>query len=186
MNTEALRASALEALGDYGDPRARRALLGATVSVEPSTLRWASSAGEEAADRVIVGVDARSLGALEAAPAALDALRAAVARAVAEVSGRSLADLELRWNGLPAGPEGYRGTISRPGTEEAALALALERWCEGFLGALAGPWTVRVEGEGRLRLGAPLAVLLAHGEDARRGLMQLSGRAVTLEGGTLG
>jgi hypothetical protein len=151
------------------------------LSVEPSALRWDSSDGEQRADRVILAVDARSLGALEASPAAVDALRTALARGVAEVSGRSLADLGLQWNGLAGGEvEGYRGPLPDGSPEQLRLAGALERWLEGYLGRPCGPWVVRADGAGRLRLGAADALLRAHGEEARRGLAQLTGHAVTL------
>jgi len=134
-----LQRVALGALGEHTDERARDALAHATLTLRPATAGWEGSAGHVEAHRVTIGLDARRLGTLRAAPALADALCAAVANAIATRPHESLADVELRWDpGAQATVlEGYRGSPPGP---EATLGEALA----DYLGASGEPELGRV------------------------------------------
>jgi hypothetical protein len=129
---EELRRDALAALGVHADGRVREALAHARVSRVGGAAHWAGSAGPVEAHRVEMGLDARTLGGLRAAPAVADALCAAFAAAVAAQPGQVLLDLALRWDpqaGAPVGPEGYRDA-QPPAPPPSSLRDALVSYLE--------------------------------------------------------
>ena len=130
MDGSALRTLGLEALGPYADPRARTLLEGADVEVDEAVRAWTSSTGAVRAHRVRVCVDARSLGAVRAAPAIEDALQRAFAKAFTAWPHDTLDALVIEWNGaLTARVEGYRG--STPIDGRANLDMAVAEYLEG-------------------------------------------------------
>jgi hypothetical protein len=62
------------------------------------------------AHRVVLRVSATILGAIDAAPAARDALHAALSTAIATSRGEALADLDLVWSRAPVAHP-YRGRV---------------------------------------------------------------------------
>ena len=126
---EELRRAALAALGEHADERARDALAHASIAVTGAA-GWDGSAGPVEAHGVTLGLDARTLGGLRAAPALADALCAAVATAIATRPGETLADLDLRWApGTRSASAGYRD--APPAAEEASLHDALVDYLAG-------------------------------------------------------
>jgi hypothetical protein len=126
---EDLRRAALAALGEHADERARDALGHASITVVEAA-GWHGSAGPVQAHRVTLGLDARTLGGLRAAPALADALCAAVASAIATRPGETLLDLHLRWApGTRSSSAGYRD--APPPAEESSLHDALLEYLEG-------------------------------------------------------
>jgi hypothetical protein len=129
MSAEELRRAALEALGEHADERARDALAHASVSIVAGAAAWHGSAGAVQGHRVSLGVDARTLGVLRAAPALTDALCAAVAAAIATRPLETLLDLRLRWApGSRASSAGYRDA---PPPGEGSILEALVDYLEG-------------------------------------------------------
>lgn len=158
MDGSALRDRALDALGPYADPRARALLEGAEVIVDEAVRAWTSSTGAMRAHRVWVCVDARSLGAVRAAPAVEDALQRAFAQAFTAWPHDTLDALTLAWNGaLAARLEGYRGSTLIDGRANLEMALA-----------------EYLEGAGEPAEGASEAAL----RDARRALTEHPGGAI--------
>jgi hypothetical protein len=156
---EELRRAALDALGGHADERARDALVHASVTIVGAE-GWDGSAGRVQAHRVTLGVDARTLGGLRAAPAVNDALCAALAAAIAMRQGQTLLDLDLRWaRGARPSSAGYRD--APPVTPEASLLDALIDYLgaggEDALARLLGGATidVTVPGEVTVRLPSP-------------------------------
>lgn len=90
-----LRVRALDALGPAGPPLAREALELGALELEPHALAWESSHGHVTGLRAVLRLPADLRARVAAAPAAEDALVAALAVAVAAVPGRSLAELAL-------------------------------------------------------------------------------------------
>jgi hypothetical protein len=130
MDATQLVQDALIALGPYGDPRAREALVHATVTLEPDVRRWTASEGTVHGHRVRVYVDARTLGVVRAHPAVEDALQTAFARAIAAFPGQSLVDFVIEWNGVVVTQlTTYRGEVLRSDTND--LAGALVAYLEG-------------------------------------------------------
>lgn len=130
MDGSALRTLTLDALGPYADPRARTLLEGAEVVVDEAVRAWTSSVGAMRAHRVRLCVDARSLGAVRAAPAIEDALHRAFAQAFTAWPHDTLDALAIAWNGaLAARVEGYRG--STPIDGRANLDMALAEYLDG-------------------------------------------------------
>ena len=128
-SAEELRRAALAILGEHADERARDALGHASVTVVEAA-GWDGSAGPVQAHRVTLGLDARTLGGLRAAPALADALCAAVASAIATRPGETLLDLHLRWAlGTRSSSAGYRD--APPPAVEASLHDALLDYLEG-------------------------------------------------------
>jgi hypothetical protein len=126
---EELRRAALAILGEHADERARDALAHASITVVGAA-GWDGSAGPVEARRVTLGLDARTLGGLRAAPALADALCAAMASAIATRPGETLLDLHLRWlPGTRPSSAGYRD--APPLAEEATLHAALVDYLEG-------------------------------------------------------
>ena len=120
--SEELRRAALVALGKHADRRAVDALGSAFITVTPGAAHWQSSAGPVHAHRVTLGLDARRLGQLRAAPATVDALCAAVAAAIAQRPGQTLLELSLRWApGAGVVAKGYRDAPTPPVSMRQAL-----------------------------------------------------------------
>jgi hypothetical protein len=126
---EELRRAALAALGEHADERARETLMHASVAVVGAA-GWEGSGGPVEAHRVLLGVDARTLGGLRAAPAVIDALGAALAAAMAARRGDALLDLQLLWShAARPSAAGYRD--APPPEPEASLQAALVDYLEG-------------------------------------------------------
>lgn len=125
MSPEELRRAALDALGEHADERARDALAHAAVAVETARAYPAFDGV-----RVTLGVDARTLGRLRAAPALVDALVAALAAAVAATRGATLVDLSLRWLSA-ARPSAAAYRDMPPEAPEMALREALLEYLGG-------------------------------------------------------
>lgn len=107
---DALRTAALEALGPLGDGRARDALVNGSLEVTSEVARWHASRGPFEGVGVTLWLDGERLDRIAAAPAVEDALRAAIAAAVATRAGESLFDLALRRTTGARPPETpYRG-----------------------------------------------------------------------------
>jgi hypothetical protein len=120
--SEELRRAALVALGKHADQRTVDVLRSAFVTVTPGAAHWESSAGPVHAHRVTLGLDARRLGRLRAAPATVDALCAAVAAAIAQRPGETLLELSLRWApGAGVVAAGYRDAPAPPVSMRQAL-----------------------------------------------------------------
>ncbi|MBX3191553.1 MAG: hypothetical protein KF819_31455 [Labilithrix sp.] len=92
---EPLRVRALETLGPHGDALARTALETGDVSVEHGVLAWEGSHGQVTAHRVIVVVEGELYDAIMDKPATLDGLSQALAAAMAERPGHSVADVRV-------------------------------------------------------------------------------------------
>lgn len=124
-DTADLRTRALALLDALPDGRARAALDGANVSIEPDIARWESSGGTVHAHRVVVSLDARALGQIHGVPAVADDLHTAFARAIAALPNASLHDLAFVWNGsLAARVVSYRGSAAIDGRAELTEAVA--------------------------------------------------------------
>jgi hypothetical protein len=106
---DALRIRTLEILGPLGDERARSALEIGTVSIEHDVLAWEGSHGTVRAHRVVLIVPADVHARLAESHAARDGLAAALAAAMAERAGHSVADVRLEVGVPPArGSSPYR------------------------------------------------------------------------------
>jgi hypothetical protein len=129
LSPEELRHAGLDALGPYADERAREALEGAELRIDPAVTAWESSGGHVEGHRVTLAVDASTLARLREAPALEDALHAALATAIASRKGEVLAGLQIRWarEGTHAAAHGYRDRPpDPPQTLQEALASYLE------------------------------------------------------------
>jgi hypothetical protein len=109
ISTEGLRLRALEMLGALGPVLAREALENGALEIEPNVLEWQGSHGRVRAHRVVLRLEPGACGEIGRSPSALDALTAAVAAAVAEESGNTLASLDLR----PGSPDRSKTTPYR-------------------------------------------------------------------------
>ncbi len=105
-----VRHAALELLGSGAPDEARDVLERADIVVEPDVHQWEDSDGSHAAHRVVLGVSAHDLGAIQGRPHVRDALSSALANALVALRAGTLADLATRW--LPTAPQtsAYRGT----------------------------------------------------------------------------
>ncbi len=105
---ELLRIRALEVLGPLGDELAREALEAGDVAIEHDVLAWEGSHGSMHAHRVVVSASAELSARVRASHAAMDALSAALAAAMAERPGHSVADVRVevgqRESAPPGGP----------------------------------------------------------------------------------
>ncbi len=107
---DGLRLLALERLGPLSAPLAREALESGVVEVEPDVLAWSGSFGMVHGHLVVLWVDPDMAARVNDAPSAVDALTAAVASAVAKVSGNALAELKILGRAqAPARSTPYRG-----------------------------------------------------------------------------
>jgi hypothetical protein len=104
-----LRLAALERIGPLAPPVARDALERGVLEVEPDVLAWEGSLGAIHGHRVLLGVDAELFRQISAAPAVVDALTAALAAAIAERGGSSLAELKIQRREGPVPATPYRG-----------------------------------------------------------------------------
>jgi hypothetical protein len=130
---DTLRAAALQALGAQADERAVDVLAHGEFVLLPAEVRWEASAGTVEAHRVTLGLDARRLGLLRAAPGVADAVCAAVAAAMAIRPGKSLLELSMRWSGGRAIQKGYRDAPAPPPSLRQALVEYLEAAGEALL-----------------------------------------------------
>jgi len=104
-----LRLTALERLGPLAPPVARDALERGVIEVEPDILAWEGSLGAIHGHRVWLAVDSELFRLISAAPVVVDSLTAALAAAIAERGGSSLAELRIqRRDGAILGTP-YRG-----------------------------------------------------------------------------
>jgi hypothetical protein len=92
---EPLRLRALDVLGPLGDTLAREALETGSVIVEHDVLAWEGSHGTTHAHRVVVVVPGKLETRLASSHAAKDGLSAALAAAMAEQVGHSVADVRI-------------------------------------------------------------------------------------------
>lgn len=100
---EPLRLRALDVLGPLGDELARAALEAGSVFVEHDVLGWESSHGTVRGHRVVVAVAEELRARVDANHVAKDGLAAALAAAMAERGGHSVADVRIE-----AGPPAHR------------------------------------------------------------------------------
>ncbi len=127
-DVEEVRAAALAHLG-VRDGRAREILAHATITIEADDARWEASHGDFGGVRVVLGTDARALGAITALPAIHDALCDALAAAVS-APGVSMTSFVARWTSAsPA--HAYRGSRDVDVTSDDAIAEALVEFFEG-------------------------------------------------------
>jgi hypothetical protein len=149
MTIAALRARALEHLGPYADARAREALERGEIVMQRAVARWFGSQGEVEAHCVGLGLDAALLGRLSEPNAVHDALVAALAAAISDVPGESLAEFRLFWNGeVRLEPRGYRdgSELVEP---RAAIAAFLRARGQGDAASNVEGTSIRVsQGEG--------------------------------------
>jgi hypothetical protein len=108
---DALRLLAIERLGPFGEPRARAALEFGIVEVEPAVLAWEGSSGTVSGHRVILVLTPTLADEVNAAPVVVDALTAAIAAAIAEPTGNSLAELVIRGGAMRPRETPYRGRL---------------------------------------------------------------------------
>lgn len=99
---EPLRVRALDVLGPLGDAVAREALESGSVVVEHDVLAWEGSHGTTHAHRVVVVLPSELHARLGSSHAAKDGLAAALAAAMAERAGQSVADVRLEAGALEA------------------------------------------------------------------------------------
>jgi hypothetical protein len=92
---ELLRRRALDVLGPLGDELARSALESGAVYVEHDVLGWQGSHGEVHAHRAVVTLPSELHARVVASHPARDGLAAALAAAMAERPGHSVADVTL-------------------------------------------------------------------------------------------
>lgn len=78
-----------------GPPLAREALEAGTIEVEPNVLAWSGSLGMVHGHLVVLWISPDLLQRVNEAPSVVDALTAAIASAIARVSGQSLAELKI-------------------------------------------------------------------------------------------
>jgi hypothetical protein len=109
---EALRRAAIAALGPLGDARARDALVHGVVVLRPGVARWQASHGPVEGVGVVLRLDGPRLE--RALPHAVeDALRAALAAAVATRPGESLFDFAIALGEGDLAETPYRGRRPR-------------------------------------------------------------------------
>ena len=109
---EGLRLLALERLGPLSPPLAREALEVWTVDVEPDVLAWQGSLGMVHGHLVVLWLDPELRDRVCEVPSAVDALTAAIASAVARVSGQALAELKILARATTAPRStAYRGPV---------------------------------------------------------------------------
>jgi hypothetical protein len=93
LRDERLRFIALQSLAADTPPLAREALESGVVELEPAVLTWTGSLGAVTAHRVVLRVNPELRDRVGAAPAAVDALVEATAKAITSTSGDTLAEL---------------------------------------------------------------------------------------------
>ena len=90
-----LRLRALEVLGPHGDALGQTALETGTVSVDHDVRAWEGSHGTVRAHRVVLAVPAELHARLMESYAARDGIAAALAAAMAERAGHTVADVSV-------------------------------------------------------------------------------------------
>ncbi|MBX3200027.1 MAG: hypothetical protein KF894_17965 [Labilithrix sp.] len=107
---DGLRLLALERLGPLASPIARQALEQGVTEVEPDVLAWTGTMGPVHGHLVVLWLDPDLHARVIEIPSVIDALTAAVAAAVARVSGNALAELKVVARATrPARSTPYRG-----------------------------------------------------------------------------
>ena len=106
---DGLRLIALEVLGPVGQPLAREALEVGSLEVHPHVMTWQGSLGAVSGHLVVLWLEPELCARVQAVPSACDALTAAVAAAVARVSGNALADLKILPSASKSPTSPYRG-----------------------------------------------------------------------------
>ena len=127
---EGLRRASLDALGVHAEGRARDALARGVLSIEPAVAAWEASEGRMHAHRVHLLLDATRLGEIRAAPVVEDALRAAIAAAIATHRAETLDDLVLGW-APPPDERPYRDGPPRAVSPSDGLGRALVDYLVG-------------------------------------------------------
>ena len=92
---EGHRLLALGRLGSLSSTLAREALESGVIEGEPDVLAWTGSTGMVHGHLVVLWLDRDLAVRVNETPAVVDALTAAVASAVAKVSGNALAELKI-------------------------------------------------------------------------------------------
>ena len=105
---EGLRLLSLQALGSLGPALAREALDFGSLEVHPHVMTWQGSLGVVTGHLVVLWLDPELCARVRETPSVTDALTAAVASAVARVSGNALAELKVLPRAHPARKSPYR------------------------------------------------------------------------------
>jgi hypothetical protein len=87
------------------------ALESGVIEVEPDILAWNGSLGMVHGHLVILWLDLDLLTRVKEVPSVVDSLTAAVASAVGNVAGSSLAELKILGRDLPPRSTAYRGRM---------------------------------------------------------------------------
>jgi hypothetical protein len=90
-----LRLLSIERLGELAPPLAREALENGTTDIEPDVLAWNGTFGMVHGHLVVLWLDPELCLRVLAVPSVVDALTKAIARAVAEASNNTLAELKI-------------------------------------------------------------------------------------------
>jgi hypothetical protein len=113
VNAEGLRAKALLALSPHADERARATIERGEVVIVRGVATWAGPRGPVVGHTVGLGLSAAELARMVDAYGAKDAVIAAMAAAMAEEEGSSLAELVLFWSPTAQVEAGhYRGATA--------------------------------------------------------------------------
>ena len=92
---EGLRLLSLQQIGEHAPPFAREALEIGVLEVQPNVLAWNGTLGMVHGHLVVLWLDPDTCTRVNETPSAVDALTAAIAAAVAHVSGQALAELKI-------------------------------------------------------------------------------------------
>ncbi len=92
---EGLRLLAIGKLSEFSPALAREALECGEVEVEPNVLAWNGTMGMVHGHLIVLWLDPDTCGRVNETPSVVDALTAAMASAVAQVSGQALAELKV-------------------------------------------------------------------------------------------
>ncbi len=109
---EGLRYLGISKLGELAPPLAREALEAGVVEVQEDVLAWSGSYGMVRGHLVVLWLDADTCRRVNESPSAIDALTAALASAVGQVSGHALAELKVLTRNMVARKStAYRGRL---------------------------------------------------------------------------
>lgn len=109
---EGLRLLGLARLPELAPPAAREALELGVIEVESDVLAWNGSYGMVHGHLVVLWLDPETCRRVTEAPSVVDALTAALAAAVAQVSGHALAELKVLSREMaPRRSTAYRGRV---------------------------------------------------------------------------
>lgn len=92
---DGLRLIALDRLGVHAPPLAREALENGVTELEPDVLAWNGTLGMVHGHLVVLWLDPDTCARVKESPGTVDALTAAIAAAIARVSGQALAELKI-------------------------------------------------------------------------------------------